>query len=100
MESAANRASHSATFAKGEVYINDGAKDALLNGKVSLLMIGITGVKGFFKSGDVVNIYDEKGGPIGLGMAQYDSEKVEQNIGQKMKRPFIHYDYLVMNEKI
>ena len=33
------------------------------------------------------------------GNAQYDSKKAEQNIGEKLSKPFIHYDYLVINEK-
>jgi glutamate 5-kinase len=91
--------SHSETFTKGAVIINAGAKEALLGEKASsLLMVGITGVKGFFKSGDVVRIIDEEGNNIGLGKSQYDSEKTEQNIGQKLSKPFIHYHYLVIND--
>lgn len=91
--------SHSDTFAKGAVIINDGAKKALLGEKAtSLLMIGISKVEGFFKSGDVVRIFDEKGNNIGLGKSQFDSKKTEQNIGEKLSKPFIHYDYLVINE--
>ena len=93
--------SHSDTFAKGAVVINNGAKEALLDDKAtSLLMIGITGVNGFFKSGDIVRIVDKDGNNIGLGKAQYDSEKAETNIGKKLSKPFIHYDYLVINEKV
>lgn len=92
--------SHSDTFAKGAVVINDGAREALLGEKAtSLLLIGITKVEGFFKSGDVVRIVDKKGNIIGLGKSQYDSKKAEQNIGEKLSKPLIHYDYLVINEK-
>ena len=92
--------SHSDTFAKGAVVINNGAKDALLDDKAtSLLMIGIIRVDGFFRSGDIVRIVDEKGNNVGLGKSQYDSKKAEQNIGEKLSKPFIHYDYLVINEK-
>jgi glutamate 5-kinase len=92
--------SHSDTFAKGAVVINDGAREALLHDKAtSLLMIGITEVSGFFKSGDIVRIVDVDGNNIGLGKARYDSKKVEQNIGKKLSKPFIHYDYMVVNEK-
>jgi glutamate 5-kinase len=92
--------SHSHTFAKGSVFINEGAKEALTGEKAtSLLMIGITKVDGFFKSGDIVRIFDESGENIGLGKTQFDSKKAEQNIGQKMNKPFIHYDYLLINEK-
>ena len=92
--------SHSDTFAKGAVIINRGAKEALLGEKAtSLLMIGITRVDGFFKNGDIVRIFDEEGNNIGLGKSQYDSKKAEQNVGEKQSKPFIHYDYLVINEK-
>jgi len=92
--------SHSDTFAKGAVVINAGAKGALLDEKAtSLLMIGITRVDGFFKSGDIVRIVDEEGNNIGLGKSQYDSKKAEQYIGEKLGKPFIHYDYMVINEK-
>ena len=92
--------SHSDTFSKGAVVINNGARDALLGEKAtSLLMIGVTSVDGFFKSGDIVRIIDEDGNIIGLGKSQFESKKAEQNIGKKLNKPFIHYDYLVINEK-
>jgi len=92
--------SHSDTFAKGAVIINKGAKEALLGEKAtSLLMIGIVKVQGFFKKGDIVRIIDTSGNNIGLGKSQFDSKKTEQNIGEKINKPFIHYDFLVLNEK-
>jgi glutamate 5-kinase len=93
--------SHSDTFAKGAVIINSGAREALLGEKAtSLLMIGIVKVEGFFKKGDIVRIFDEKRTNIGLGKSQYDSEKAEKNIGAKLSKPFIHYDYLLINDKV
>jgi len=92
--------SHSDTFARGIVYINKGAKDALLGDKAnSLLMIGVSKIEGFFKKGDIIRIYDEKGNQIGLGKSQYDSEKAELYKGEKRKKPLVHYDYLLINEK-
>jgi glutamate 5-kinase len=92
---------HSDTFAKGAVYINSGAREALLNDKASsLLMIGVTRVDGFFKAGDIVRVLDEGGKYVGLGKSQYDSKKAEQSIGQKLTKPLIHYDYLVINDEI
>ena len=93
--------SHSDTFAKGSVMINDGAREALLDEKAtSLLMIGIIKIEGFFKKGDIVKITDKNGRNIGLGKAQFDSKKAEQHIGEKMSKPFIHYDYLFITDKI
>jgi glutamate 5-kinase len=92
--------SHSETFAKGVVYVNQGAREALLSGKAtSLLMIGITGIEGSFRKGDIVSICDEKGAKIGLGKSQFDSGKAEQHIGKKISRPLIHYDFLVVTDK-
>ncbi|NSW95305.1 MAG: glutamate 5-kinase [Bacteroidales bacterium] len=90
---------HSDTFAKGAVYINDGAKDALLSGRAtSLLLIGITRVEGYFKNGDIVRILDSNGNCIGIGKSQYDSDKAKLKAGEKNSKPFIHYDYMVLND--
>lgn len=92
---------HSDTFAKGAVYINCGAREALLGEKASsLLMIGITKVEGSFRTGDIVRILDEDGKSIGLGKAGYDSKRAELYMGQKQGKPFIHYDYLLINEPV
>ena len=93
--------SHSGAFVRGAVTINAGARDALTGEKPSsLLMVGITKVHGTFKKGDVVSILAEDGTRIGLGKSHYDSKKAEQHIGEKMTRPFIHYHFLVLDEKI
>ncbi len=93
--------SHSETFVKGAVIINEGAKNALFGERAtSLLMIGITRIEGYFKKGDIVRILDESGTYIGLGKSQYDSKRAELHLGEKQSKPLIHYDYLVINEKI
>jgi glutamate 5-kinase len=90
----------SGTFARGAVTVNDGARDALLGERASsLLMVGIIKVHGPFKKGDIVSILDEEGNRIGLGKSHYDSKKTEQHLGEKMKKPFIHYHFLVLDEK-
>jgi len=92
--------SHSDTFARGIVHINSGAREALLGDRAtSLLMIGVNKIEGAFKKGDIIRIFDEKGRQIGLGKAQYDSEKATQFLGEKRKKPLVHYDYLLINEK-
>lgn len=92
---------HSEAFARGAVIVNEGAREALLSDKAtSLLMVGVTRIKGNFKKGDVVKILDEEGNHIGLGRCSYDSEKAGLSIGKKLPRPFIHYHCLVFNESV
>ena len=91
---------HSDTFAKGAVYINNGAKEAILSEKASLLLIGISRVEGYFKSGDIVRILDEDGNYIGLGRTKFESDKTRKLIGQKYSKPFIHCDFLVISDEI
>ncbi len=93
--------SHSKSFAKGAVHINQGAVDALLAEKAtSLLLIGITKVEGYFEKGDIVAVLGPDGQAIALGKARYDSVSATEAIGQKQSKPFIHYDYLVLNENL
>ena len=89
--------SYSDDFARGEVVINEGAKTALLSDRaVSLLMIGISSVTGYFRNGDIVRIKDSEGNLLGLGKASFSSEETESEKGSKRTKPFIHYDYLYL----
>jgi glutamate 5-kinase len=88
---------HSDDFAKGEIHINEGAKNALLGEKAtSLLSVGITQVKGEFEKDDIVKIMDEAGEQIGVGRVSYDYRKVQELTGKKGNKPVIHYDYLYL----
>lgn len=89
--------SHSASFAKGTVFINSKAAEALTGDKaVSLLFVGITSIEGDFEEGDIVNIADERGHKIGIGRAGFDSKSACNNIGKHDIKPFIHYDYMYL----
>ena len=90
---------HSESFAKGVVVVNEGAKRALsdINAN-SLLLIGVTSIKGFFKKGDIIRILDEEGHQLGLGKSQYDSEQAQSLVGQKAGKPMIYYDYMYLYE--
>jgi glutamate 5-kinase len=90
---------HSEGFAKGEIHINDGAKEALLSNKaVSLLPVGITKIIGNFEIDDIVRIIDESGKQIGVGRVSYDSKTAIDTIGKANKKPVIHYDYLYIEK--
>lgn len=71
--------------AKGKVFVDDGAKDALMNEGKSLLPIGITGTEGSFAKGDVVSVRDAKGFEIGRGITYYGSKEIDKIQGRKTK---------------
>ncbi|GAB6011974.1 glutamate 5-kinase [Viscerimonas tarda] len=90
---------HSEGFAKGEIYINEGAREVLLGNKaISLLPVGIVKIMGEFEADDIVKIMDEKGIQIGVGKPSCNSEKARQEIGAKQAKPIIHYDYLYLEK--
>jgi glutamate 5-kinase len=82
---------------KGEVHINEGACKSLLSGKAaSLLLIGVTSIKGDFMKGDIIKIIDHEENLLGLGKSQYNSDTASKKIGEKHTKPIIHYDYLYL----
>lgn len=85
-------------YAKGFVYINEGAKTRLLHTEkaTSLLPVGITRIEGAFQKGDIIKVAGEDNKVLGLGMAQYSSEVAKTYLGEKNKKPLIHYDYLFL----
>lgn len=83
---------------KGVIFIDDGAKRALIAKEkaVSLLPVGITKFEGNFKENDIVKIKDSNGNIVGLGKAEYSSAKLEKVLGKKNEKDFIHYDFLYL----
>ena len=63
---------------------------------ISLLPVGIVKIEGNFEKGDIIRICNEKKDNIGLGLAQYNSQKAVSLVGQKGQKPLIHYDYLFL----
>ncbi|MCS7019632.1 MAG: glutamate 5-kinase [Cytophagales bacterium] len=89
------RIAHSRDFAKGKVFLNQGAVDAITSERaISLLPVGVTHIEGQFEKGDLVQIYNPQGELIGVGVAQYGAEKAKERIGKKGQKPLVHYDYL------
>ncbi len=90
---------HSDGFAKGKVVVNKGAADALKSVRaVSLLPVGIITIENEFKKGDLIRIVDEKGNTIGLGKAQYGSDRIESEKQSERQRALVHYDYLYLEK--
>jgi glutamate 5-kinase len=59
---------------KGTIYVNEGAKKAILEGS-SLLPVGVTKIVGTFSEGDVVSLADEKG-EFARGNPHYSSTQL------------------------
>ena len=88
---------HSESFAKGVVYVNAKAAEAL-RGKqaVSLLLVGVTKIEGDFEEGDIVSIVDEQKKLVAVGRSAYNANEARDNIGKHEVRPLVHYDYMYM----
>ena len=85
-------------FAKGEIHVNENAAK-VLNGEkvVSLLPVGVILVVGEFEKDDIVKIIDSDGNQLGVGKAQFDSNKSKDLIGKKNQKPLIHCDYMFLD---
>ncbi len=95
--------------AKGTVRVDEGACNALLSGKKSLLPSGITEAHGKFKKGDVIDILDHSGTLVAKGLANYSAEevgkikgkrsdKIKTELGYKDYDEVVHRDNLVILE--
>jgi len=88
---------HSAHTATGSVKVNEGARSALTSNKAtSLLPVGIVKILADFKKGEIIKLVDDENKLIGLGIAEYGSDKAEERIGQKNQKALVHYDYLYL----
>lgn len=62
----------------GRVVVNDGAREAILKGKASLLSSGILRIEDSFEAHDVLIIADAAGREFARGIANYDSREAEE----------------------
>lgn len=86
---------HSDGFAKGRVFVDERAIQALTQMKVvSLLMVGVTAVEGDFEEGDIINVVDSAGQVIAVGKSGHSSRDAQELMGQHDVKPMVHYDYL------
>ena len=72
-----------ATTIQGSVTVNQGAKEALLNRKASLLPAGISKVEGVFARGDVISILDSQGEEFARGLTNYNSQETDLISGKQ-----------------
>ncbi|MBI5233614.1 MAG: glutamate 5-kinase [Deltaproteobacteria bacterium] len=92
---------------EGRVFVDDGAKRALLKDCKSLLPSGITRVDGSFDAGEVVHCVDHEGMEFARGIVNYSSREIglisgkksreiEGVLGYKVYDEVIHRDNLVV----
>jgi len=93
----------------GQIYIDEGAENALVNEGKSLLPSGITSVTGEFGRGDCVLVCNQNDDPVAKGLSAYDSSeiklikgynsnRVENLIGYRGSDEVIHRDDLVIEK--
>lgn len=96
-----------ASKTKGSLIVDEGAIDALINKKKSLLPSGIRQIEGHFEIGDPLEVKSESGKIIAKGLVNYSSielnkikgiksSEIEQVLGYKYVDEIIHRDDLVV----
>jgi len=68
---------------RGALVVNEGALQALVSKKASLLPIGVVGVEGTFDKGDVVEIRDGSGRVHGRGLVNYPADACRKLAGRR-----------------
>jgi glutamate 5-kinase len=86
-----------ATAPEGRLIVNDGAREALIHRKASLLMPGISSVDGSFAAGAVVSVCDEAG-EFARGRTDRSSDEIRAAIGATAGRgkAVVHRDQVVI----
>ncbi len=91
-----------AAGAAGRLWLDDGAVNAVVHRRRSLLAAGITGVEGDFEAGDVVELLDAHGVMVARGMVGFDAAELPNMIGRstrdlppELRREVVHADDLV-----
>ncbi|MGC5583959.1 glutamate 5-kinase [Ornithinimicrobium sp. W1679] len=75
-----------ASSATGRLVLDDGAVDAVVSHRTSLLPVGITRVEGRFSAGDTVDLCDPRGQVVARGLVGYDAEELGPLVGQRLPR--------------
>jgi len=80
---------------KGKIWIDDGAKEAILNKGKSLLCVGVIKTEHEFKKGDSVEVLDASGNILGCGLINYSSHELVDCRSKKFAKETIHRDNFV-----
>ena len=69
-------------MAGGELILDEGAVEVLVNKNASLLPIGVKAVSGVFNRGEVVACLAPDGSEVARGLINYPSDECKQIIGK------------------
>lgn len=94
-------------ISRGEIKVDNGAREALVQRGKSLLASGIVEVNGNFKTGDIVKILNEQGREFARGVVNYSREElskikglktsqIKSRLGCKFYDEAVHRDNLVI----
>ncbi len=95
---------------RGRLYLDEGAKKAIMEEGKSLLPSGIIRAEGDFSTGDAVTCVDREGTPLATGLVNYSASEiakimglktaaVEQVLGYKDYDEVIHRDNLAVTRR-
>jgi glutamate 5-kinase len=96
-----------AASARGALKLDDGAVEAVVGRRASLLPAGITAASGNFEAGDPVDLTDQAGQPVARGLVNYDASELPSIMGRSTRwlssklgpgyeREVVHRDDLVI----
>ncbi|MFE5855628.1 glutamate 5-kinase [Streptomyces sp. NPDC056500] len=96
-----------ASTPRGALILDDGAVDAVVRGRKSLLPAGIAAVEGEFSAGDPVELRNIHGQAVARGLVNFDAKEIPQLLGRSTKdlaqelgpeyeREVVHRDDLVV----
>jgi glutamate 5-kinase len=83
------------TKPKGRIFVDDGAKKALLD-KKSLLSVGVTGIEGNFEPGDIVSVTDINGNEFARGKVSISAKHLDNVKGARHDREAVHRNNIVI----
>ncbi|SDI32520.1 glutamate 5-kinase [Sinosporangium album] len=98
-----------ATTGRGRLHLDDGAVDAVVTRRKSLLPAGVTAVEGEFAAGDPVDLCAPVGAVVARGLVNFDAGEIPELLGRSTRelasalgpeyeRELIHRDDIVILE--
>lgn len=84
---------------RGTLFVDPGAKEALVSGGKSLLPAGVTKCQGDFEMGDAVEVAGPDGAAFARGLVNYAASEIPGILGRRIReggREVIHRDSLVI----